>query len=340
MMAGFSGIEVEVFPAVETAETFDFVGDGMGVDYVHYDRDSAGVGLIDQGLELLGSAEAGAEREETAHLVSEGAVVGMLLEGHYLKYVVAQLMYPGQHLGTEVIEARDLLLFGAHADVAFVDEGIGALARFLMLPDIGLNVPDLGAENLGIRVLDHPCGIGGNPFGTASGPFYVEFVQIPVAEEHCRELYLPVAVPDRAEGPGLRPLPIVETAYQVDAGGVGRPLAENPAVGCLMKAVEEVIVYAVGQGGVSAFYEGYLFLETAVPLLDGTFEGLEPGVGLVYFLYFHFSSSKRSLAVRRYARQAAISSSERAISLSMSSNAVAGSSTLRAILSSSSSASL
>lgn len=59
--------------------------------------------------------------KEVGDVVSKGAIVGMLLEGHDLDGVVAQLADTGQHGHAEVQVAVDPGLLTRHADVAFVN---------------------------------------------------------------------------------------------------------------------------------------------------------------------------------------------------------------------------
>ncbi len=54
-------------------------------------------------------------------MVSEGAIVGVLLQGHDLDGVVAQLADARQHGHAEVQVAVHAWLLTGHADVAFVD---------------------------------------------------------------------------------------------------------------------------------------------------------------------------------------------------------------------------
>ena len=68
----------------------------------------------DQGTE-------GAYSKEVGDVIAEGAVVGVLLQGHDLDGVVAQLADAGQHGHAEVQVAVHARLLAGHADVALVD---------------------------------------------------------------------------------------------------------------------------------------------------------------------------------------------------------------------------
>ena len=59
--------------------------------------------------------------KEIGDMVSEGAVVGVLLQGHDLDGIVAQLADARQHGHTEVQVAVHARLLTGHADVALVD---------------------------------------------------------------------------------------------------------------------------------------------------------------------------------------------------------------------------
>ncbi len=59
--------------------------------------------------------------KEVGDMVSKGAIVGMLLQGHDLDGVVAQLADAWQHGHAEVQVAVHARLLTGHADVALVD---------------------------------------------------------------------------------------------------------------------------------------------------------------------------------------------------------------------------
>ena len=174
----------------------------------------------------------------------------MLLKGHDLEGVVAELGHLGKDVPAEVLEGGDLLFLGAHTDMALINEGMGALPGALVLPDVRLGrIPDLGAEDLGVRVLNAAGHIGGQPLSPAAGPLDEEFVQHSVRKEHARNGQFPVAAADRVQGVGVGALPVVAFADQVDPGGVGRPFPQHPSsLGRLVKAVVEMIVDGIVQG--------------------------------------------------------------------------------------------
>ena len=171
-MSGIPGIKIKVFPAVKTAQSFDFIGNGMGVDDVHDYRDSKRMCLIHEPLELFRGTEAGTESEKIADLIPEGPIVGMLLQGHNLQSIVTKPVHTRENHCAEVIETCNLLLLGTHAYVALIDERGGALASLAMFPFVRCDIPYLCTENFRIRILDYPGSISGKTFRTTPGPLY------------------------------------------------------------------------------------------------------------------------------------------------------------------------
>ena len=183
MAALRTGIEVQVVRAVEVGQALGLVVHAVAVDDVHHHGDALAVGVVHQALELLGRAEAGAQGEEIGHLVAEGTVVGMLLQGHDLEGVVAEFLHLRKDGGAEVLERGDLLLLGRHADVAFIDHRMRPLAGPGMLPDVFLGrIPHLRGESLRHLVLDGAGHVGREALPRPAGPLDIELVQLAVLQ--------------------------------------------------------------------------------------------------------------------------------------------------------------
>ena len=283
MLAAVAGVEVLRAGAVEASEALGLVLDGVAVHYVHNHGNALRVGLVDEGLELFGRTEAAAGGEEVADVVAEGAVVGMLLYGHYLYGVVAVSHDAGQHVGAEfVVGAHALVLLG-HAYVALVDEqrlGVGHEAVGVAPLEALVGLPHLGREDGRLFVLHHARGVGGDAFAHTAGPVHHHLVELSVADVTRSQVQLPHAAVAEASGAVFQLfLPVGEVADEHDVGGVWRPFAEYPrAVGLAMQA--EVAV-GVGEVGQRAGFGGELFFlaqRFGVTSLDGVGVGLEPGV--------------------------------------------------------------
>ena len=294
-----AAVEVEVVAAVKAAQALKLIAHGVGVDYVHNHGYALRVGVINQALEVLRGAEARTQREEGRNLVAEGAVVRVLLESHYLQDVIAQALDLRKHVDAEFLKSGHLLLFRAHSDVAFVNHRIAARTRPAGFPLVGRSVPHLGAEDLGLRVLDDPGHIGGNPLSAASCPFHPELVEIAVVDAKVRDAQLPVAVADRLELIGFGALPVVEVADEVYPVGVRGPLPDYPAAGVAVERIVEVVVDGLGDSGAAS---GYLLLVCEYPLVARIYsllERLEPRVNLINLFCAGHNCSVFSLIVRK-----------------------------------------
>ena len=181
VMSRRARIEVQVFPAVQQAKAFGFIAHGVRMDYIHDDGYTCSMGFIHQPLELFRSAEAGTQREEARYLITEGAVVRMLLQRHDLQGVVAKPLDSRQHGTAEVIESGHGFFLTAHAYVALVDERMRPGPGPAMLPLVRSRIPDLGAENLCVGVLHHACCVGRDALSPTAWPLYPQFVQGSVA---------------------------------------------------------------------------------------------------------------------------------------------------------------
>ena len=242
-------VEIEVFLSVETPKALSLIVHAVGMHYVHNHRYAPGMGVVHEMLEFLRSAEAGGQRIEIGYLISERPVVRMLLECHYLQCVVSQLLHPRENTGPELLECGHLLLLGTHPYVAFIYERMGSRTGRRILPDVRFRrFPDLCAEHLGLRVLDHPSHIGRETFSTPARPLDEELVQIPVAEEHVRKAEFPVASAGGLQLVGGGPLPVVEFADEIDSAGIRSPFPENPAAtGIPVQTVVKMVVQSGGE---------------------------------------------------------------------------------------------
>ena len=197
---------------------------------IHHDCYPGPVRLVHKPLELFRSAKTGAQGEEIGDLIPERTVIRMLLESHYLDSVIAEVLDMGQHIPSELVESRNLLLLRAHADMTFVNKRMRSFARLAVFPPVRLHrVPHLSTECLCLRVLHRTGHICRQSFRPTSGPLDVQLVQCAVGKEHWRQSQLPVAVAYRMESIGLRPFPVVEFSYKIDFGGVRSPFPEHPS---------------------------------------------------------------------------------------------------------------
>ena len=123
-------MEILITRTIEVTETLEFVLHRMAMHEVHDDMHTSAVSIVDEGFEFIRRTEATAGRKEIRYMVSEGAVVRVLLDSHDLHAVITQLIDTRQHITTELLVRIHFLLFGTHADMALVD--IERFARFLI----------------------------------------------------------------------------------------------------------------------------------------------------------------------------------------------------------------
>ncbi len=217
-------------------------------------------------------------------MVAEGAVIGMLLDGHDLYGVVAVLGHAWQHVVAELHVGAHLLGVLAHAHVALVDE-----QRVLLRPEASLlphvghgGVPHLRGEYLRLVVLHHTAAPGGYALALASVPVDAHLVQLSVLQVFLLQLQLPVARAFYAlAAVALILAPVVEVADEVDVGGVGCPLAEHPPARQLMQAVVEVAGGKVREGALAVLRQlVQLPHGVVVAPADGLLIGFQPRIVL------------------------------------------------------------
>ena len=154
----------------------------MAVHDVHDDSDACGVGGVDEFLQLLGGTETRAGSEETADVVSEAAVVGVLLDGHDLDAVVAILDDSRQHLFTELGISSYAFFVLRHTNMALVNKERRRV-RFELcgLPLIGLlRSPCLRSEEFRLIILHDARSPCGDAFALTAFPMNGELEELAV----------------------------------------------------------------------------------------------------------------------------------------------------------------
>ena len=296
MLVHGSRIEILVGVASQVAETLHLIFHGVGVDDIHDDGDALLVGRINEFLEFFGSSESAGGSEEGAHMIAEGAIVRMLLNGHNLDAVVAVLDDARQHIVFELAVGAHFLGVLSHSDVALVDEErVGIGFEFCFLPHIRfLRVPHLCGEDFCLLVLHHsahPCRYA---LTVSTVPVDVHFVEVAMLDGLFGEFQFPVVgARDTFGSVALLFGPVVEIAYEIDVRSVGRPLAEHPSTCHFVQAVVEVSRCEVAEsrlavvGELSDFPEGMV-----MPSADSRFKRFQVGVvghePYVFYLFGFF----------------------------------------------------
>ena len=202
----------------------------------------------------------------------------MLLNGHELEGVVSGSNDARQGLLGELAPGPDFLLGLSHARVDLVDErcdGFASEAR--VLPREGcFRVPDLGVEDESGGVLHDPPGPDRDAVALAAAPVDPQAEEIAVAQRFFRQAQLPDAVLVFArECKRLRFLPAGRIPDKKDAGGVRRPLPENPLVPAQVQPEVLMPRGEIGQGQPAARQAFLRRIDEAEPAADAVGIGLK-----------------------------------------------------------------
>ena len=260
----------------------------VGVDEIHDDRRPRPWAVSMSSLSSSGVPKRLEAAKKLRDVVAEGAVVGMLLDGHELNGVVTGAGNPGQDALGEFPESSHAWLLQAHSDMGFVDSGAfsrqaehgpGILervgrARIPVLPGeipIGLlyGAPDIGGDSV------HP--------GCRRHDMYLEAAAVPngwnaslVRQEEAPHSIL-IAIHGVAS-----PVPAVEIADKEKRLRARRPFPIPDAglsVALASIQPEKVISLADGPQEPSDFINASQCLEIArVPGLEAIPVGRKPGV--------------------------------------------------------------
>ena len=107
---------------IEIAETFQFIFHSMGMNEVHNHFHPPSVCIVNERFEFVGRTEPAGSSKEIGDMVTERAVIGVLLYRHDLDAVVAEFGYTRQDVTAEFLVTAHFLLLRTHADVTFVDK--------------------------------------------------------------------------------------------------------------------------------------------------------------------------------------------------------------------------
>ena len=257
VLAATTVMEILIAGTIKFTETLQFVLHRMAMHEVHDDMHSTTVGIIDEGFEFIGRSETAAGSKEIRYMVSEGSVIRVLLNGHNLHAVIAQLIDTRQHITTELLVRIHFLFLGTHADMALVDEQSfvaalspplwGGRVGFSILPLILGFIPNLGREYLRLLVLHHAAHIRRDTLSVTAVPLDEQFVHLAMSHRFLRQLRFPYAISDRLQTISLVLLPVVHVALDINRRSVRCPLTQHPSFWRMMQAKIEISGRPLGQ---------------------------------------------------------------------------------------------
>ena len=204
----------------------------------------------------------------------------MLLDGHQLHGVVAQLLNPGQHQIRELPVGADPLFLGCHADMRLIDQR--RLRLFLLPfpvgPGKGFRIPDLAAEHMGPEILLRPGDAGGDAFEPAPVLFNPQLdvlavlQRVPSLEQDFPDAVLLLLHRMQVVAPS------VEIARQIRRVRAGQPFPDNPSRLRPVNAEIQVSVREIRQGFRVPHQLGSSLQKTVHPQVDFPAVGLQPGI--------------------------------------------------------------
>ena len=290
MLAAASLIEVLARIAGKVAKTLHFILHRMAVNNIHNDRYAHTMSLIYQSLQFLRRAESAAGSEETAHMIAETAIIGMLLNGHNLDAIITCLVHTRQHVYAELLVRAYLLCILSHADMALVNEQRTCIRfELVILPFIlVLGLPHLGREYLCLLILNNTTHPSRNTLALTAFPMHAHLVQVSVLQSLLWQYQFPItAVAKFLEGIVSVFLPSIEIANKVYGRCIGGPLADNPVLAILVQTEIQIagsklrkgLLSIVGQfcnlvqGRLVSAIDGFCILSQILVVSDKTKNG-------------------------------------------------------------------
>ena len=244
MLTTLTLAEVLTWVAGKVCQAFHLVLHCMAMNNIHHYSNAHAVSRINQRLQFVGRAEATAGSKETAYVVTETAIIGMLLYGHNLNAVVTVGCNTRKNLITELYISANLFLVLSHTNVALIDkQRICRRTELLHLPLIGLlRIPYLSTENMRLGRLDNSSSPSRNTFSLTTLPMHNQFIERTMLEGLVLYLDFPVSCRTlhalhRIAGAFL---PSVEIANNINLGGIGCPFAKHITILCLVKTEVEI----------------------------------------------------------------------------------------------------
>ena len=122
MHTAIAGIEVLMGIAGKIAQTFYFIFYSVRVDNIHYDGNTLLMSCINECFQLFGSSESRRGSKERANVITEAAIIRMLLNGHNLNAIIAVFHDTRQHIVFKFGVGSYFFSILPHPDVALVNK--------------------------------------------------------------------------------------------------------------------------------------------------------------------------------------------------------------------------
>ena len=171
-----TGTRIEILVRItgKVTQPFYFILHCMGVNDVHDNSDAHAMGCVNEFFQFVRSTEAGRSSKETWYVISETAVIWMLLNSHNLDTVISILYDAWKNLFLKLSVTADFFLLLRHTDMTFINQQwiSGGLESFLFHLIRFLRRPYLCAEDFGLFILNNPICPCRNTFAAATVPMH------------------------------------------------------------------------------------------------------------------------------------------------------------------------
>ena len=209
---------------------------------IHDDTNASAVCVVHERFEFFGCTKSAGGGKEVGHVVSETAVVWVLLDRHDLDAVVSQISNTREYVDAEVLVGIDFLFLAGHANMALIDEktGFAVFGHLLGVAPLVFAFPDLCRKEFCLVVLYHSGSVTGDAFSPSAVPLDEEFEQLSMFHGGFGQFHLPVAESHRLQTIAFVLFPSVHITLDINGGGVRRPLPEDPSLLGAMESEIEV----------------------------------------------------------------------------------------------------
>jgi len=124
---------------------------------INYNLDSHPVSFIHQFFELFWSSKSGGNTKIRRAVISEGPIVRMFNDAHYLNYIIAKIFNSRKHFLSEIIKGVNLFFNSTHSNMTLVYlYSCICPSGFFMLP---LEVSELDIDSIKGAILILTCEI-------------------------------------------------------------------------------------------------------------------------------------------------------------------------------------
>ena len=218
--------------SIKTTHTLKLILYRMRMNKIHYYRNASTMCSINQSLQFLRCAIARRRCKETRYMISERAIIRMLLNSHQLNRIISSINDTRQNINPKLIISTNATMFLRHTYMRFIDQRRHSLTfKRIILPAVRLSmIPDLRIKYLGIMILHHTSRIHRDTFTTTALPMHLQLIQLTMLQRICRQIQFPHTLINPAQRKFRRLLPITKLTYQCDRFCIWRPLPKHPPI--------------------------------------------------------------------------------------------------------------